>query len=149
MPQRPSAACATQLSADPLRSDVGTDASLSTAARVRSYLAWAIIMLGAVHVLATPYFVPGFTEAALWFASGGAAFILVGILNLFAVVSGHSIPRLGRVSLVTNAATTVFIVALVVAQPTGPQEFVALLLIIPTTGLSFTSRRPRAERRVA
>ena len=128
---------------------MGTDASLSTAARARSYLAWAIIVLGAVHVLATPYFVPGFTEAALWFASGGGAFILVGILNLFAVVNGHSIPRLGQVSLVTNAVTTVFVVALVVAPPTGPPEFVAALLIIPTTALSFTSRRPRAARRAA
>ena len=137
-----------QLSAEPLGGDVGTNGALSTAEHARFYLAWAIIVLGVAHVLATPYFVPGFTEGALWFASGGGAFVLVGIFNLFAVVHGRSIPRLGQVSLVTNTVTTAFVVALVLAPPTAPPEFVAALLIVPTTVLSFTSRRPRAARRV-
>ena len=103
------------MSAEPLGGDVGTNSALSTAERARFYLAWAIIVLGVAHVLATPYIVPGFTESALWFASGGGAFVLVGIFNLFAVVHGRSIPRLGQVSLVTNIVTTAFVVALVLA----------------------------------
>ena len=122
-------------------------ASLNKPERARFYLAWAIVLLGVIHALATPYFFSGFTEASLWFASGGGAFILVGAFNLLAV--SHGIPALVQISRVANVATTAFIIALILAPPTGPPEFIAALLIIPATVLSFTSPRSRAVGRVA
>ena len=103
-------------------------------ARVQAGLAWGIIALGFIHALATPWFVPESTERALWFASGGGAFVLVGVLNLIAVARNDT--TLITLSRTANVVTAIFVVALVFAPPTGTPELAAALLIIPATVVS-------------
>lgn len=46
---------------------------------------WVTIALGVVHVGATAVLFDAFTDAALWFASGGLALLLIGAVDLLAV----------------------------------------------------------------
>ena len=76
----------------------------------RAYLVLsvAIIVLGMVHIAATPRYFTGLTAQAVWFASGGLAIILTGVLNLLRRAYGAAAPGLRVACVLTNAAMTVF-----------------------------------------
>jgi uncharacterized membrane protein len=106
---------------------------------------WAIVGLGAAHVLVTPEYEPQLGWTALWFASGGGAFILVGFLNVYRRRYATAAPALATVSTVANVVTLVFVAALGVvagASPSHePQVLVAIALMLAATAISL--RRPR------
>jgi hypothetical protein len=109
---------------------------------------WAIVALGFAHVLLTPMFVPGLGEPALWFASGGGAFILAGALNILSIRYATVAPELAKVCVVTNLAVTAFLVLLAATEgrvtiegtviPNPP--LLALALAATASVLSLTRR---------
>ena len=81
--------------------------------RLRRGIGWALVALGAVHVVATPVFMPGWNESAVWFASAGGALMLVGALNLLGPGSGVP-PALCTAA---NLGTLLFALALLATAP--------------------------------
>lgn len=76
----------------------------------RAYLAigWGIILLGAIHMVATTRLFSAVTPRALWFFSGGIALVLTGALNLLNRSYGRATPGLRRVCISTNIVMTLF-----------------------------------------
>jgi hypothetical protein len=105
-------------------------------------IGWGIVALGFVHVLATPIFVPGLAPPALWFASGGGAFVLVGVLNLLRADHSRVVPKLRLVSFSANAATVAFLAVLAALEPRSlwNPTYAAILLVSVATVLSLGSR---------
>lgn len=116
-----------------------------TTERLLAGIGWAIVALGTVHVLATPGYEPELGGPALWFASGGGAFILLGFLNVYRRHYADAAPALARVTTIANVATLAFLVALAVVMgvtPSNePQVLLAIVLMLVATTLSL--RRPR------
>lgn len=108
---------------------------------------WAIVALGVAHVLATPGYEPDLGWGALWFASGGGAFILVGFLNVYRRRYATAAPALARVATLANLATLAFLVVL--SAVTGasasrePQVLVAIGLCAAATALSAGAKAAR------
>ena len=71
-------------------------------------LSWLAVGLGVVHLVATPRYSAHFTQAALWFASGGLLMILTGAVNLLNRAYGSSAAGLRRVSVAMNIVMTAF-----------------------------------------
>lgn len=71
-------------------------------------LSWGLVALGAVHMLATPRFFQSLTSSALWFASGGIAIALAGLLNLLNRQYGRIAPGLRRACFGVNLVMTAF-----------------------------------------
>ena len=76
--------------------------------RVYFVLSLGIIALGVIHITFTPRFFTRLTTAAVWFASGGIAIIMTGILNLLRRAYGETAPGLRAVCLVNNIVMTGF-----------------------------------------
>jgi hypothetical protein len=100
----------------------------------------AIVAIGFGHVVGTPRFWPGGGTAALWFASGGIAAMLVGACNLLNLTYGHEASGVRLVSVLANVGLVGFLLALIfVGRPTlrrDPQVFVGLALAATATVLS-------------
>ena len=120
--------------------------------RVHLAIAWAIIVLGLVHIGATWLLYPEVSNRALWFASGGIAMSLGGALNvlqrLYAAAPGIStVCVAGNVSLTILAAA---FVALAGARVVSEPQFLLLLaLLLGTTGLSLDVTRARSARSIS
>ena len=71
-------------------------------------LAVLIILLGLVHVSATFALFDALTSRAVWFASGGLAMILTGVLNLLNRAYGAAAPGVRWAAFGANAAMTIF-----------------------------------------
>jgi hypothetical protein len=71
-------------------------------------LPWGIILLGAVHMVATPSRFETFNASALWFFSGGIVLLLTGSLNLLNRAYGASAPGLLWVCRITNVGMLAF-----------------------------------------
>jgi hypothetical protein len=71
-------------------------------------LSWGLVALGAVHMLATPRSFESLTSSALWFASGGIAIALAGVLNLLNRHYGRIAPGLRRACFGANLVMTAF-----------------------------------------
>lgn len=118
-----------------------------TTERLLAGVGWAIVALGTVHVLATPEYEPELGGPALWFASGGGAFILLGFLNAYRRHYAEAAPALARVTTNANGATLGFLVTLAIVMRVGvshePQVLVAIVLMSVATMLSL--RRARRD----
>lgn len=76
--------------------------------RAYAALGWLAIGLGVVHLVATPRYSAQFTQAALWFASGGLLMVLTGTVNLLNRAHGRAAAGLRRVSVAMNIVMTTF-----------------------------------------
>ena len=105
-------------------------------------IGWATIGLGLLHVLATPAYVPELGAPAMWLASGGGAFAMVGVLNLLRVRHVETAPELRPTCLLANVITTAFTVGLAVVMGATlthePQVLVAVALAGGATLLTLT-----------
>lgn len=103
-----------------------------------------IVVLGAVHVAATPHFFPHLTGAAMWFASGGLAIILTGALNLLRRAYGQWAPGLCAVCVAANLAMTAFALLTGYASRASAGEFGLVLGLLG--GATVLSMVPSAQR---
>lgn len=71
-------------------------------------LSLGIIALGLIHIASAPRFFMHLTTAAVWFASGGIAITLTGVLNLLRRTYGEIAPGLRIVCIVNNVVMTSF-----------------------------------------
>jgi hypothetical protein len=110
-------------------------------------LSWLAIGLGIVHIVATPRYSAQFTQAALWFASGGLAMIFTGTLNLLNRSYGRGAPGLRRVSVAMNFVMTTFGVLMGIAG--HPTFFQFAVVVGIFGGLSICSLLPSALLRTA
>jgi hypothetical protein len=123
--------------------------------RLAIVVGWTMAALGAAHVLATPRYEPGLDVHALWFASGGAAFVLVGWLNVLCVRHAAAAPPLATAALVANLGATAVAAALVPLMRASvtdePQVLFAVTLGSVATLLTLRRgpRAPAAARRGA
>ncbi len=76
--------------------------------RLYVVLAVLIVLLGLVHIAATFLLFEGLTGRAVWFASGGVAIVLTGLLNLLNRTYGSAAPGLRWTAIGANAVMTVF-----------------------------------------
>jgi hypothetical protein len=75
---------------------------------VYAILSWGIVVLGALHMLATLRIFQTVSSSALWFFSGGIALVLTGTLNLLNRAYGDLAPGLRRTCIGTNLFMTIF-----------------------------------------
>lgn len=73
--------------------------------RVYGVLGWGIVALGVLHMASTPR---ALTLSAVWFFSGGIAWVLTGALNLLNRSYGGGAPGLRWFCVGTTAAMTAF-----------------------------------------
>ena len=71
-------------------------------------LAVLMILLGLVHLAATFVLFDGLTGRAVWFASGGLAIVLTGLINLNNRTYGATAPGLRWTAIGANAVMTAF-----------------------------------------
>ena len=71
-------------------------------------LAVLIILLGLVHIGATFMLFDALTGRAIWFASGGVAIVLTGLLNLLNRAYGATAPGVRWAAIGTNLVMTGF-----------------------------------------
>jgi hypothetical protein len=90
-------------------------------------LAVLIILLGVVHVAATFMLFDGLTGRAVWFASGGVAIVLTGLLNLLNRAYGAAARGVRWTAIGANAVMTVFAA---LAGRAGAASGVQLVLIV-------------------
>ena len=112
----------------------------------RAYLVVSvgIIVLGLVHIAATPRFFPALTSTAVWFASGGLAIILTGALNLLRRAYGEIASGLRVVCVAANVVMTTFALLAGYAGRASALEFVFVLGLMG--GATLFSLIPAAQR---
>ena len=71
-------------------------------------LALSIILLGLVHAGATTILFDELNSRAVWFASGGVAIILTGVLNLLNRAYGATASGVRLASIFANLVMTIF-----------------------------------------
>lgn len=113
-------------------------------------LALLIIILGLVHLSATFMLFDALTGRAVWFASGGIAVVLTGVINLLNRAYGAAAPGVRWAAIGANATMTVFAA---LAGYAGAASGAQLVLIVgllavatlastrPPTGHGLASRR--------
>jgi hypothetical protein len=101
-------------------------------------LSIAIIALGIVHIAATPHLFSQPTLSGVWFASGGLAIILTGVLNLLNRAYGQIASGLRLVCVGTNVVMTCFsLLAGYVSRASALQFIFVIGLMAGTTIFSF------------
>ena len=106
----------------------------------RLYLLLAVLMsgLGVVHVSATFAFFDTLSSRAIWFASGGLAMILTGVINLLNRAYGAAAPGVRWAPFGANFAMTVFAaLAGIAGAASAAQQIVVVLLMVMATLLSW------------
>ena len=107
-----------------------------------------VIMLGVLQIISAPRFFHGLSSSALWFASGGLALILTGVLNLLNRAYGHWAGGLAWSCRCANVAMAVFLALDGIVDQAEPGPFLAVMaLMLAAIGLSFsrTARHPRPQ----
>ncbi|HVE78059.1 MAG TPA: hypothetical protein VNA89_04310 [Gemmatimonadaceae bacterium] len=114
----------------------------------RAYLVLSlgIIALGAVHIAATPRYFTHLSSAAVWFAGGGLAIILTGVLNLLQRAYGAVAPGVRLVCVAANVVMTAF--ALVAGYAGGASAAELALVLGLVGGATVLSVIPAAQRPV-
>src|SRR5688572_26555827 len=90
-------------------------------------LALLIILLGLIHVTATFALFDSLTGRAIWFASGGVAIVLTGVLNLLNRAYGASARGVRWATFGANAVMTAFAA---LAGTAGAASGAQLVLIV-------------------
>ena len=114
--------------------------------RLYAFIGWAIVALGALHMLATFQLSASTPAFRVWFFGSGIAMALVGALNLLHRAYGRSAAGLGVVCWTANIFLTLF--ALAAGAFTGA-SIAEYILIVSLTGgaliLSFVRPAHLAE----
>jgi hypothetical protein len=101
-----------------------------------------VLFLGVGHVVATPKFAPGLTEATAWFSGSGLALFFAGLLNLVRLRAKANAPW--RICLVANLLTLAWIGLIVAVFPVAQAFFAAGAVLIMTIGGLVQRRAVRA-----
>lgn len=109
----------------------------------RAYIAlgWAMVALGSFHALRTPSASSEFATPALWYASGGGAFAMVGLINLVNARRNDELPSLGKLALGVNLATIGFQIMVLIAEPRAIGVILGILVATAATFFSASSLR--------
>ena len=100
-------------------------------------LALLMILLGLVHIAATFALFDALTSRAIWFASGGVAIVLTGVLNLLNRAYGASARGVRWAAFGANAVMTVFaMLAGTAGAASGAQLIVIVSLMAAATLVS-------------
>ena len=100
-----------------------------------------IILLGLVHFAAAFLIFDAFNSRAVWFASGGIAIVLAGLLNLLNRAYGAGAPGVRWAAIGANVAMTGLALAAGIAgAASGVQLVVIAGLMVAATGLSLQPR---------
>ena len=112
----------------------------------RAYLmlSLGIIALGMIHIAATPRLFAHLTSSAVWFASGGLAMILVGVLNLLRRAYGETARGVRLACVVANLLMTGFAFLAGYAGGASTLQFALVLGLIG--GATLCSLLPAAHR---
>ena len=117
--------------------------------RLYATFGWGIIALGLLHVLSAPR---SLTPATLWFASGGLAMILTGLLNLLNRSYGSQAVGLRRVCIGLNGIMVAFALLSGFVNRATASQFVIVLGLFGGAGALSVLRRallpPSVERAV-
>jgi hypothetical protein len=106
--------------------------------RLYLVLACLVILLGLVHFAATFGTFDAFTDRAVWFASGGLAILLTGILNVLNRAYGAAAPGLRWATFGANAVMTLFAALAGIAGGASDAQLVVIVgLLAATTLVSF------------
>lgn len=109
-------------------------------ARAHLTVGWALVALGLVHIAATSILFTSLSGAALWFASGGIAMSLGGLLNVLQRLYARLAPGLSPACVAGNLAMTALAATFVaLAGPRvmrEPQFLMLLSLLLAGTMLS-------------
>ena len=90
-------------------------------------LALLMILMGLVHLAATFALFDALTSRAVWFASGGVAIVLTGLLNLLNRAYGAAAPGVRWATVGANLVMTVFAA---LAGTAGAASGVQLVVIV-------------------
>jgi hypothetical protein len=107
-------------------------------------LASAVILLGLVHIAATFTLFDGLTSRAIWFASGGLASILTGMLFLLNRAYGAAAPGLRWSAVGAGAVMTLF-TALAGTAGAAPSAQIVLFVGVMAAATLLSVRPPVAR----
>ncbi len=103
---------------------------------------WGVVLLGAVHMMATFFIFKTLTNSALWFFSAGIAMALTGALNLLNRAYGQNALWLRRICVAANITMLAFgIVAGIVSRASVAELVFVLGLTGGATALSLSGPR--------
>jgi len=116
---------------------------LAAVLRVYLLVSWALVTLGVLQVLVTPFRYAELTEAALWFAAAGFAIALTGGVNLLNLRARLGELTLKRVCLAANVAVTILFVAIATHRgaETLHDPVSAVMLAVGVTAIALSGRR--------
>ncbi len=98
-------------------------------------LAALMILLGLVHLSATFALFDALTGRAVWFASGGVAIVLTGVLNLLNRAYGTTARGVRWSAIGANAVMTVFAALAGLAGAASDAQLVAIVGLMAATTL--------------
>ena len=98
-------------------------------------LAVLVILLGLVHLAATFGLFDALNSRAIWFASGGVAIVLTGLLNLLNRAYGADAPGLRWSAVGANAVMTVFAALAGIAGAASGAQLVFIVGLMAATTL--------------
>jgi hypothetical protein len=107
-------------------------------------LSLGIVVLGLVHIAATPHYFTHLSSGAVWFASGGLAMILTGALNLLQHAYGALAPGLRAVCVAANVVMIAFALLAGYTAKASAAEFALVIILIG--GATLLSLSPAAQR---
>ena len=109
-------------------------------------LAGLIIGLGLVHMAATFVLFDALNNRAIWFASGGLAMILTGVLNLLNRAYGATAPGVRWAAIGANAVMTIFALLAALAGAASEVQMVVVIgMMVGTTLISLRAPGIAAE----
>jgi hypothetical protein len=98
--------------------------------RLYAFVGWAIVALGALHMLATlrlPASTPAFR---VWFFGSGMAIVLAGGLNLLHRAYGHSAAGVRIMCRAANILLTLFAIAAGAFTSASTAEYVVIVSLV-------------------
>lgn len=111
--------------------------------RIYLLVSLGIIGLGILHIASTPRLFAQLSSPAVWFASGGLAIVLTGVLNLLSRTYGHAAPGLRIACVSTNAVMTAFAVLAGYVGRASASELALILSLMG--GATLLSLLPSAQ----
>ena len=98
--------------------------------RLYAFIGWAIVALGALHMITTLRFSASSAAFRLWFFGSGMAMALVGALNLLHCVYGRSAAGLRVVCWVANILLTAFAFAAGALTGASIAEYILIMSLV-------------------
>jgi hypothetical protein len=106
--------------------------------------AWALLILGAIHVSYTAFAYKTCSLPAAWFLGSGLSFVFLGLLNLATVVS-FPVRTAVWSCFIANLLGLAFIVGVVALLP-ETQAFIGVTLVLILLGTTICLGRKQVQR---